>query len=394
MVLPLLLSGCGGGTDRASFSGDPPTTDDSPPVAEGVVEHPVEERIPHSDQDAISIDKETSFEALSDPPRSLRVLRRFLAAPASVDTTHLGLFVKMASTVRAASIGTNRLVLLDGNPGNRLFEYDRRADALTQIAAPGGGPGELKFAMDLMRDGRSVYVARQDRRIDRFLCATDPCTYEATTRLEVSTTSIADGAEGLAVLAQPSTRRQGRSTDELGGAIHPVAPDGAVREAFGTMYHTSVFLVRTAYGRGSLAYGAQREEYILASEKLPYLWTYGETGDLTSVFRVSEFRPLQIEYDPADRSRHKRFEEHYSTLRMLGPLDGRFAVPLVRHHTLGSEGVRVQRVDYYAVDLTTREAYFLGTDVLGEEIVERTVLVTDAHQVLIENGAVALIESK
>lgn len=50
-------------------------------------------------------------------------------------------------------------------------------------------------------------------------------------------------------------------------------------------------------------------------------------------------------------------------------------------------------VDYYILDLKTDTPFFQGTDSLEEKVVERLVLVHDLHSVLIEHGAMALIES-
>jgi hypothetical protein len=386
----LLLGGCG--SDQSSTTDESGANEDSSPVAKGVIEHPSEDRIPHTDRTIIPITKDSSFETLPNPPHSLRVLRKFLQASESVDTTRIKLFVKRTPTVRIASLGANRLIILDGHPGNRLFEYNTRVDTLTQIAAPGQGPGELAFTMDLTQDSRSVYIARQDWRIYRFTCESSPCTYDAATRLNVSVASVANRDDGLAILAQPSNRKRGLSLEEIDGAIHLVNSEGSIQNTFGAIYQTRHLLVRTSYARAAtLAYSFQRREYVLGSEKLPYVWVYENAGDVESVFRVSDFRPLRMEYDTDDRSLRKRFEKDYSTLRVLGPLDERFAVPLVRHHTLGPDGVQTQRVDYYVVDLKTNETYFLGTDSLGKGIVERTFLVTGEHQVLVENGQVGIV---
>ncbi len=394
LLTGLTLVGCGEESEQTETEKNRPETNRPTSPEEGVVEHPVEERIPYANRDIISITKDRSFEALPDPPRSLQVLHVFLQNPGAVDTTRLGFYVKESENVEVASLGERRLIILDGHPGNRLFEYDSQSEILTQIAAPGNGPGELKFSMGLMRDGHSVYVARQDRRIDRFTCTPEPCEYEATTRVPVNTMSVARASDGLAILAQPSNRKGGASMDELDGAVHLVSADGAVWNAFGALYHTEHFMVMANYARGgTLTYSPEFQEYLFSSEKLPYIWRYDEGGDVRSVYKVGAFRPLQMQYFPNEGRLHKEFGKDYSTLRVVGPVAGRFVVPVVRHYTSNGEGVRTERLNYYAIDLNTDKTYFLGEDTFSGEVVERTVVVTDEHQVLIENGAVALIES-
>lgn len=136
----LSLGGCGGDND-------------------GVTTHPVEERIPYHDREAIQITKDQTIDGLSDPPSSLRVLASWLREPQAIDTTHLGFFVDhpgVFASFGVVSVGDDRVLLLDGK--NRLFEHSVQTGETRQLARKGEGPGELKGAYDLMQDGSSVYV--------------------------------------------------------------------------------------------------------------------------------------------------------------------------------------------------------------------------------------------
>lgn len=390
--LGLLSWGCGESRDYGGVGENRQETNRHTLAEEGVVEHPIRERIPHADRDVISIKKDTSFRALPEKPRSLQVLRAFLQDTGSVDTTHLGIFVDEAENVGVKSLGKQRLVIHNSHPGNRLYEYDREIDTLTQIATPGKGPGELAFSMDVMRDGPSVYVARQDRRIDRFNCSVAPCEYEATTRVQTNVMSVSAGPNALSVLTQPSNRKRGASIEQLGGAIHRISTDGTIHKAFGAIYHTEHFMVMANYARGGrLVYSPDLREYILSSGKLPYVWVYSDSGTVANVFRVADFQPLQMEYNTDTGGVEKRFAEGYSTLDIWGPLEGRFIAPVVRHYTPTSGGMQIDLVDYYVLDLKTRETYFVGTDTYGEDTMDRLLLPTDDHQLLVENGQVGIV---
>jgi hypothetical protein len=160
------------------------------------------------------------------------------------------------------------------------------------------------------------------------------------------------------------------------------------------MYQTNHFLVLSNYVRSSsLIYSDAQGQFVFASPKLSLVWTYDTDGGLESVWTIDDFEPLPLEYDSSARSIHKEYEEGYSTLRLQGPIASRFVVATVRHKALPSEtsDLTGRGNDYYALDLTSGDTYFLGRDTPREGIVDRLVLVTDEHQVLIENGRVAVI---
>jgi hypothetical protein len=367
--------------------------DDSETPSGGVTEHPIEARIPYQEQ-AVSVTKEHPLADLSDPPSELKTLAAFLDDPSAVDTTRLGVFVEESRQVEIASVAPNRLVLLAGHPENRLFEYNLQTGATTQIASKGSGPGQLKFAEAMVRRNASVYVARQDRRIDRFNCADAPCSYQETTRLQFSPMAAAAAEDYLAVTGEPMLGGEGMKAEDLSGAVQIIGSEGNLQQAIGRMYQATHFLVLSNYVRNtSLIYSETQSRFVIASPKLSFIWAYGEDGEQVSVWTIEDFEPLPLEYDSSKRSIHKRYEEGYSTLRLQGPLAERFVVATVRHLNLpsGASDLTGSGNDYYALDLTTGNTYYLGRDTPREEIVDRLFLVTDAHQVLIENGRVAVV---
>lgn len=358
-----------------------------PSPSEGVTTHPVEERIPYHDRNAIPVTKDQSVESLPDPPQSLRVLASWLQTPQVIDTTQLRFFVDQSSTFDIESIGTDRLLLLEGHDGNRLFEYDRGTGETTQLAEPGNGPGELRFAYDLVRHGRSVYVGQGTRRIDRFDCETRPCHYGETIRPPVQVMSVARRPQGLAILAHPAFMAGGVGASELSGVIHLVDSDGVVERVFGPICLSNEFMVLGAFTRGSdLLYSDRVGTYALASQRLSHVWLYGMEGELQSVLTVDNFRPSKFEYHP-DTQRRTRMEGISDSIRILALLDDRVLV--LRVHRGAESNARIQ---YFAIDLKTNELYFVGSDRYGDEIVDRTFFVSEHLQVIVENGAVAVVE--
>lgn len=77
--------------------------------------------------------------------------------------------------------------------------------------------------------------------------------------------------------------------------------------------------------------------------------------------------------------------DDYHRMRSLSILNSKFIISKVEHP-------KEDEVDYYAINLEDNEPYFVGTDSYGEDIEDRSFYVTDHHQVLVENGAVAMVQ--
>lgn len=379
----LCLSGCGGGdAEQDESSGQ-----SIPPPSEGVVTHPVEERIPYHDREAIPITKDQPLEALSDPPASLQVLASWLQNPQAIDTTHLGFFVENPGPLRSfdvASIGANRMVVFDGR--HRLFEHNLQTGETTQIARQGGGPGELKGAYDLMRDGSSLYVSRQGQRVEHFTCEPEPCEHSETIRVPVEPFAIADRDQGLAAFGLSVEVIQGGESKKFGKNIHLIDTEGAVERSFGPVYLTTRMMVWQKFMRyNSLAYASNHDRYILSTGYLPYVWMYDENGNINSVFRIKDYSLARFEYNSKDKSMSISKTDDYHRVSSLSMLSRKFVVFSVAYQKEGE-------VDYYAINLQDNEPYFVGTDSYGDDIEDRSFYVTDHHQVLVENGVVAVVE--
>lgn len=380
----LCLGGCGSGDDA---EGEESSGERIPPASEGVVTHPVEERIPYHDREAIPITKDQTIEALPDSPESLQVLASWLQDPPAIDTTQLGFFVDspgVFGSFGVASIGADRVILFDGQ--HRLFEHNLQTGKTTQIARQGDGPGELKGAYDLMRDASSVYVSRPGRRVEHFTCDPTPCEHSETIRLPVEPFAVAGRDQGLAALGLSVEVIQGGESKEFGENIHLIDPGGTVDRSFGAVYLTTRPMVWQKYIRyNSLVYANNQNRYIHTSGYLPYIWTYNKDGNIHNIFRINNYSLAKFEYDSKDRSMSGSKTDDYHRMRSLSILNSKFIISKVEHP-------KEDEVDYYAINLEDNEPYFVGTDSYGEDIEDRSFYVTDHHQVLVENGAVAMVQ--
>lgn len=78
-------------------------------------------------------------------------------------------------------------------------------------------------------------------------------------------------------------------------------------------------------------------------------------------------------------------ENDYHRFRSLSIINSKYII-------LKIQNIKRNELDYYAIDLENNEPYFVGTDSYGEEIEDRSFYVTDHHQVIVENGAVGVVE--
>ena len=361
---------------------------------EGVIEHPIDDRIPFHDE-ATAVTKQQTLSACPDPPDVLRMLARVLDSSRAIDTTQTDILVESSQRVEATSISDRRLALLVEHPENRLYELNRQNQNTSLIASEGRGPGQVQFASSIAQQDDTLFLGSKDRRILQFDCRSRPCTFEDETRLQFSPETLTILEDQVAVVGTPMLQREGMTMEDFTGAVHLVGPTGDIRTSIGRPYHTSHFLVLSSYLRGSsLVHSEPLQTVGFASQKLPYIWIYRDSGGKERVWRIDDFEPLGIEYSPSDRSRSKEYQDSYSLLRLQGPLQERYLVASVRHMAYVSEGsdIRMRSVDYYALDMETGRSYYLGRDVPRKGVFDRLFLVSNESTILIENGRVALLQ--
>lgn len=112
---------------------------------------------------------------------------------------------------------------------------------------------------------------------------------------------------------------------------------------------------------------------------------YDNNGDIDSVFEIRDYSLLKFNYDPKDKSVSALKTDDYHRIRSLSLLGSNFVV-------LSLDLQKESNVHYYVINLQDNEPYLVGTDSYGEDIEDRSFYVTDHHQVLVENGAVAIVE--
>lgn len=375
----LVLAGCGG--------------DEGGERPDGVVEHPIIDSILHADRNHISIDRTRMIDEMEEVPEAVIALADYLEDPEGAAAQKLDVLVHGSWGFFVASLGEDRLVLVDAREP-RILEYDLAADEATVLAEQGQGPGDVNAPQDMAREGASVYVAMADRRIEQYDCAAAPCTPGERIRLDFMPLSMAPaGDTTMAVLGQIPPRDD-PDPEADARPVRLVGASGHVLGAFGAAYRTPHFSVRGAFLReGKVRHSEELGLYVVAQRRLPYVYVYDEHGELHHTYEVEGFVRNVVLYGnlgPGGRPAVTfDSDRDASNVYDVKRVDG--GIVLIRTGLLRytDEG-RVLREDYHVLDLSEERSYYVG----GEAFTvpnTRAVFITDAGLVLNESGTLSFV---
>ncbi len=269
--------------------------------------------------------------------------------------------------MRVLSLGDDRVIILDLR-NDELIEYDRRSATSISIAHRGEGPGELRFAQDLVADGSTVYVPRRDRRISLFDCSSSPCVFERSFDAGAVASSLAlVGDDSLAILgSSPVPQDAGLqvATESL-TAVHVMDLDGGHGHDFGAVYDTEGhwMLIYRFIDKGSVRYLEPSNRFAVTFDRFPFLYIYDRAGELEKVFRIEDFILGRQKYWTDTGMREVVFGEvsELSTTSIPGS-DYVLAEIMTRYNRRRDEPVVRKDIsrDYYAINLSTDDSYYLG----------------------------------
>lgn len=337
--------------------------------AGSVVEHPIPELIPHHDRNHIPINRDNSFEELTDPSETLILLRSHLEDPDRMVAEPLELTVNDLQSLKIVEVGRGRLLFLDTD-NDRLIEYKLSNDASELIAGFGRGPRELQHSIDMELVGDDLYVARRDMRLSRFNCSSAPCVYDTTMILDVQPISISLAQNGLAM----TTGSIIRGGDELVQDSYINSPavqiidmnDGQLLESFGSVYNTRFMMVLERFKRtGLVAYLPKHKRYIWASSWFPYLYVYNENFEFEQSYKLENHIQNTFEFFPDEQKRSFKGNDYtlISKLKIIG--EARILLVTTTQTKREEEQGEViydYSYDYYVIDLLNGNPTYLGTD--------------------------------
>ena len=348
-LICLFLISC---SEENQFGGEQP---------DGSVVHPIADSIPYFDRDHIPIDTSRSIDEMEDRPEEFATLAGYLNEPGEFDHRELEIFV--GGTLHVASVGENRLVMLDKR-NNRLLEYNLGLEEKTSLADKGQGPGDIELAEDMAQEGQHVYVAMQMGRVARFDCEPVPCEFDREINPDFRLRSVASIDDSMLAVVMAGWR--GEEFEE-GQPVRLVGGEEHASRSLGTAYRTEHTIVRIHFTQGAMVrYDNTSNRILIAYRDLPILYAYGEDGELRETYEIEFYMPPNVEHRPdaGGRIRIDNQQERSAILDVI-PLGEGVFIALVQSRQEDSRQ-EDSRIDYYAVDVAEGQSYHVGKMSLGE----------------------------
>lgn len=177
----------------------------------------------------------------------------------------------------------DRILILDSR-ANRVRVYDRGGNLLQSIGGPGKGPGEFSIPRAMTADpSERIYVADEDRRIQRFRRAAGGWVYDTTLATQFFPADACFSGADLFVLGVFPGKSE---------VIHRLTQDGRPIGSFAIPYRTDEPTVRYLLNDGALACG--EDGVYLALKYLPEVHRYSKDGELVWVARLERYEPLLV----------------------------------------------------------------------------------------------------
>lgn len=356
--------------------------------SENTVVHPIEKNIPYFDRNHIEVSKTKRYSEGDLPSHTLNNLFRFLQSSAYTGEK-LSLMTGVSLFTDVLFKDENNLVILDSDR-NALFQYGIQTGLVDSIAGQGQGPGDLNYSQEMIRDEDFIYIAMEDMKISRFDCRPEICEYDKTIPLNGSALSIAKVEEKFAVLGHHEFNPL--DDYEVGNAISLVNGQGEIEQRFGRYYNAEQYIVFISLRQGTVRYSSSLEKYLFAMDYLPIIYAFNNRFELSETYKLTGSIQGEVIYDRRNQSANFPAQKKTSTTDIT-LLDN--DVALIHTLTLtearfdeNSEGPSFIH-DYYAINLTTLEGYYLGEH--SGEYLSR--IYPSEHGIILNDGeAVYLIE--
>lgn len=389
----------------------------------GGVLHPQPQFIPHHDNEHIPISGARPTKELEDVPGEITLLAEYLDDPANETVRALDVGIsKSARAFRVESVGDSRLVMLGTSPYDgvkprifdheeRLVEYDLATGEHVRLDTAGGLPRDFVTAHDIAYRNEVLYVLNNGPHVARFDCGASPCMYDSTVKMPRSLRSITPVTRSLlAALGEAPKTQEGFDNNVPPSELYQdvvVVYDVEEREAagreeggeilaFGDAYHSEVHRFNTGFMHNArLAYSPDAGRYALTYPPFPYLYVYGEEGQLAASYRFDDDIEPAVEYLPDNKGRLKYNYLERDPKRSYFLITEIEGLALVVRESIEAasreEDDAAYNYDYYVVDLQDEEVYHVGTDAyVGQQA--KMIYPTDAGLVLNEGGALSFIE--
>jgi hypothetical protein len=340
--------------------------------------HPIESNIPYHDRSHITISKNNK----GDEENDQFGLKEYLQNPNNHPGANLDVLSVSPFELFIESIDESRIVILDAG-SNAMFEYDIENHEVSEIAILGRGPGGISNARDLTISENMIYVTMMDLRISAFDCSLTPCSYiKEITLEEISPFSADVNGEQVAALGMKPVSGQTSGNDALQFIpVHLFDNDGKLLKSGGESYDTegNWMLVRP-FTDGIIRFLPENRGYIVAYQRLPYLYIYDTDMNLTESYKFEDFILGKQEYFPKE-GRLRTVMTDYSFINNIYlHKQSNLIVEVETRQNMRISDNRYKwnrKSDFYRVYLDDKKYEYLGEFVFGKTDSRQAVLLTD-----------------
>ncbi|MEX2601532.1 MAG: hypothetical protein WD355_07795 [Balneolaceae bacterium] len=376
LIIIMINLSCGGNNERS---------------ASGLVVHPIEENIPHYENDHISVDKNQLVSGVNNYPGIIKKLHSYLHDPNNSDLFEIPLPVSGVRTVEVKSISEDILLILDKR-SDQLIQYNRSTNDTLLIASRGRGPGDIAYAKDMNRYNNDIYISMEDMRVSKFSCQNTPCNYDKTVPLEFSPISFAYNNENYIIFGQtPYLGEEDYTIDE--NSIRIVDDNGGVLTSFGENYRTKDWIVLFTIRDGHIRYSMKNDYYIHSIELLPYIYIYDQKYEINSIFYLSEFIQGEVVFNPVFNGASPPSVD-FSYIHDLTIVEDNYLIitTTTRYDEIVSDNDNecIFEQDYYVIDLSNQSHGYLGSSCSK---FPQNILITDEWVFLNSNGKIYLVNT-
>ena len=182
----------------------------------------------------------------------------------------------------------------------KVFDYE--GNLIEKIGREGAGPGEFSFVhgMDLFEEGKEVAVLDAPARVQIFQKSDSGFEYR-----ESFVGSSPASSQGFCVLGDYIyVLGNSGNESELDGVVKKYARTGELVLSFGEKYRfDKKAVVQTMTERGSIACNRESGIIAYASNYIPVLYGYTETGEVKWKVKLGDFESKQVEQSVSDKGR-------------------------------------------------------------------------------------------
>lgn len=375
---------------------------DDQPNEGKVIVHPVEEKIPYSDEPAELLDVHDAGNHLEKFPESVHLLYQVLNEE-ETETEIVDLNLLTSSDIEIESISDTTLLILDKDQ-NKLISYNLSKHESETIADQGRGPGDLLFTEELSAENLKAYVSSQNFKITVFNCQTRRCEYEKVIQTDYSAYSLSPTEKyiyylGLRPYGVERNLDDG-SENEVQYSVHRTNINGNIETSFLPIYDdNSPIVSNRIMSEGNVRSFPDIDRIIVTFEHFPYLYIHNLNGELLNKYELPDFKEAKnIESKIGELSTTLTFDGDYSYLRNSEKINNELLLLKIQEfrdveYVFAEDIYGDTWISYLIYDIENEKIYKIGDDEIVKYGEKKMFYLSDSGLISNTDGKISWIRN-